>query len=315
MCLIRFGCFSNRFSYSVISDHARVLLVEISSNLLPKPLFTSFVAVTLIEALIWLTFFDMIASCSLLDLGFDGAHAHTWVRNGLQERLDRLLVSTDWGEVLPKSIVSHLPRIHSDHAPLLLKASSIVHRVPSAFRFQNIWLRHPSFFDTIKQAWDGPTGASGMNNLSFKLIRVKQKLQWWNKNIFGNVFAKLQDAEHKVATCEQLYDSNPTPDALIHLKQAIAELTLATKIEEDYWHQKSACKWVVEGERNTKYFHNLVKQKRLQSRIHSISYNSYLLHSEDDIKKFAADFFKNHLSSDRECPAFSRNFTLPSIPC
>ncbi|KAK6130388.1 hypothetical protein DH2020_035893 [Rehmannia glutinosa] len=135
----------------------------------------------------------------------------------------------------------------------------------------------------LDRAWTGPTGAHGILNLHFKLIRTKQKLQWWNRNIFGNIFDKLHVAENHVSEAEQRYDSDPSPANLTALNRTIAELVLATKIEEDYWHQKSSCKWIVEGERNTKYFHNLVKYKRIKSRIHSVLDNGVNLTEDSAI--------------------------------
>ncbi|KAK6134014.1 hypothetical protein DH2020_032256 [Rehmannia glutinosa] len=235
-------------------------------------------------------FSEMVTDSGLIDLGYEGDNNHTWVRNTLQERLDRIFVNTSWGDVFNKSMVSHLPRIHSDHAPLYLQASSQqIIKVPSAFRYHKMWARHPTFLTQIQQIWDPPTGMQGMPNLAHKLVRVKQRLKWWNKNTSGNIFENLKEAEQKVATAK-LYDSNPSTPHLISLKQAIAELTLATTIEEDFWHQKSVCKWVVEGERNTKYFHNMVNQKRIKSKIFSIMDNGNLLTLDADIQKSAALF-------------------------
>lgn len=41
-------------------------------------------------------------------------------------------------------------------------------------------------------------------------------------------------------------------------------------MEEAFWKQKAACRWLIEGERNTKFFHSLVKKKRNRSFIHRI---------------------------------------------
>lgn len=56
-------------------------------------------------------------------------------------------------------------------------------------------------------------------------------------------------------------------------------------------------RWVVEGERNTKYFQGWVKQKRVKSRIHVINDGDRVLSDEEDIRASTAGFFQTILSS------------------
>ncbi|KAK6119247.1 hypothetical protein DH2020_047010 [Rehmannia glutinosa] len=56
-------------------------------------------------------FGQMVSNCGLIDVGFEGESMHTWVRNGLKKRLDRIFVNPNWGDLFPKSIVHHLPRV------------------------------------------------------------------------------------------------------------------------------------------------------------------------------------------------------------
>lgn len=77
-----------------------------------------------------------------------------------------------------------------------------------------------------------------------------------------------------------------------------AKLTLIQKMEEDYWKQKAAVKWVVERERNTRFFHSLVKQKRCRGRIHFIDDNGQRLTKDEDLQASGARFFQHYLSND-----------------
>ncbi|MBA0603281.1 hypothetical protein Gorai_003432, partial [Gossypium raimondii] len=44
----------------------------------------------------------------------------TWLRGGIHERLDRAIGNNVWLTAFPQSLVTYLPRIKSDHRPLLL---------------------------------------------------------------------------------------------------------------------------------------------------------------------------------------------------
>lgn len=70
-------------------------------------------------------FRQFLFDTGLVDLGFRGP-AYTWTNcqhtsTAIFQRLDRILVSSSWSQTFPHAYVNHLPRIHSDHAPLLLR--------------------------------------------------------------------------------------------------------------------------------------------------------------------------------------------------
>lgn len=67
---------------------------------------------------------NCINYCNLLDLGFKGSR-YTWsnhrFREGLiLERLDRYCPNKEWLFHYENVGVTHLPRTHSDHSPILL---------------------------------------------------------------------------------------------------------------------------------------------------------------------------------------------------
>lgn len=69
---------------------------------------------------------DIINHCQLIDLGFKGSK-YTWLNKSYKqkhalifERLDRFLANDDWIHLYLDAQVTHLPRTHSDHCPLLL---------------------------------------------------------------------------------------------------------------------------------------------------------------------------------------------------
>lgn len=65
-------------------------------------------------------FADAIADCQPVDPGFDGP-LFTWKRNGLRQRLDKVLLGEHWSESFAVTRITHLPRISSDHGALLVR--------------------------------------------------------------------------------------------------------------------------------------------------------------------------------------------------
>ncbi|KAH6776517.1 hypothetical protein C2S52_014078 [Perilla frutescens var. hirtella] len=162
-----------------------------------------------------------ISNCQLIDPGFDGAW-FTWERPSteLRERLDRVLLGEFWTSVFAVTRVTHLARHTSDHAPLLVRFQFLTEIPKSALRFQNIWVRHHTFHDTVREEWSVPTGFGGMMNLQCKLKR----------------------ADEAVTVAQAAYDSSPTSEARAELNRCVAQYVLRSKMEEDFWRQKAA-KW------------------------------------------------------------------------
>ena len=93
-------------------------------------------------------FNEMIFNCGLVEVNFDGS-AFTWTNGVLWQRLDRALTNAAWSDLFSTTIVSHLMRGRSDHAPLLIKSGYFSHRT-SSFRYLNVWKRHLGFLAVVQ---------------------------------------------------------------------------------------------------------------------------------------------------------------------
>ncbi|KAK4419403.1 hypothetical protein Salat_2353200 [Sesamum alatum] len=96
--------------------------------------------------------------------------------------------------------------------------------------------------------------------LAEKLRRLKQRLKHWNKTIFGDLFQNLTQAEETVKQAERRYDADPSDENLYAMNEGTGLLQHSLSVEEDFWRQKAACRWTLDGDRNTRYFHSLVKK-------------------------------------------------------
>ena len=59
-------------------------------------------------------------------------------------------------------------------------------------------------------------------------------------------------------------------DMKVKEKELLCQLVARERQEGIFWKQKSRVKWLQEGERNTKFFHNTVLQNRNNSRINKL---------------------------------------------
>ncbi|KAG8478613.1 hypothetical protein CXB51_028415 [Gossypium anomalum] len=98
-------------------------------------------------------FGDFVEQAELHDLSYKGP-LFTWHRGSLFERLDRAVGNKAWAQYFPKCFVSHLPKIKSEHRPILLTLnpdSTLPKGRP--FRFLAGWVEHPNFSNFVKDKW------------------------------------------------------------------------------------------------------------------------------------------------------------------
>ena len=88
-------------------------------------------------------FKNYMDKCGLMDLSFQGPR-FTWTNkspawNGLiQEQLDRGLGNAEWKLLFPMVEIHHLPRVKSDHCPIMLLTDLCERKSPKPFRFEQM---------------------------------------------------------------------------------------------------------------------------------------------------------------------------------
>ena len=80
----------------------------------------------------------------------------------------------------PKTFVSCLARINSDHYSLLLSlVPNLGQMGVKSFHFQPVWLSHDGFSNIVKEAWEG-----NRQNVCHAINMFANKAKIWNKEVF-----------------------------------------------------------------------------------------------------------------------------------
>jgi exonuclease III len=262
-------------------------------------------------------FNSLIDKLNLIDLEpTNGIFTWTNRRTGSHQiacKLDRFLISDSLmmeGLAMEASILN----THgSDHWPIQLWIEVPATPGRKPFRFEQFWLNHPDFEAKIQDWWEQAEVTKGSKMFRFqqKLKNLKQLIKTWNKDTFGNIFdsqrqlaEQMENIQHQIRT-RGLTDDLKTQEATI-----TQQLGTRKAQEEILWRQKSRVQWLKEGERNTKFFHRSVMQRRHSNRItHLTSDTGELLYDHEDMATTLTDYYKNLLTE----PSLNRSEAIAKI--
>ncbi|KAG6634121.1 hypothetical protein CIPAW_12G097200 [Carya illinoinensis] len=236
-------------------------------------------------------FSALIFELDLLDLPLGGGD-YTWSNGRAWSHVDRFIVSPSWETHFPTLCQKRLPRLCSDHFPLMLDCGGL-HEGRKYFKFENMWLKTEGFLDKIRSWWssyqilDTPSFV-----LAGKLKALKNDLKTWNIETFGNLndqrctlFQELQCFEDKETTWALTADEKERKTVVI------AELEKITLLEEISCRQKSRALWLKEGDKCTKFFHRVANSHRRTNAIEVLHSNRRIISNRTAIKEHIVLFY------------------------
>lgn len=156
----------------------------------------------------------MVLATGLKDLGFKG-NCSTWVNNRQGQayvvaKLDRVFSNSAWLDTFDDPMVTHLPRLSSNHSHLLLTHRCRTSPKNIPFKFEEMWLPHTSFTAIVENSWATSVCRNPQYILSQKLKFLKQKLKVWNFEVFRYLKKNIAAAEKSVLEAQFAYDDHPS---------------------------------------------------------------------------------------------------------
>jgi hypothetical protein len=133
--------------------------------------------------------------------------------------------------------------------------------------------------------------------LKEKLKTLKGDLKRWNKEVFGDIEFKIgleiesiKDFDLKAeAGTLSLEDEEAQ-------KHSLASMWKLMRYKERQIFQRSRSRWLREGDANTNFFHNCVRQRRRRNSIVALKVGDRWVESVPEVRAAIMDYFKIHFS-------------------
>lgn len=102
---------------------------------------------------------------------------------------------------------------------------------------------------------------------------------------------------------KKLFDDSDgfLPSDMVEMrKDLLANMEFILRCEDIHWNQKAKCKWIKEGNKNTKFFHRVANGKRRKSIISKLYIEGELVEDMEKIKEETICYYLKLYSKERE---------------
>jgi hypothetical protein len=228
---------------------------------------------------------------------------YTWSNNQacpILAKLDRIFVSNDWVVASPLVRINALPKEISDHTPLPIDSGSNISFGKKTFRFERWWLERADFKEVVIKAWNTHCNSLDPIEVWQSKIRVLRRMMrgWAN-----NVVAELNKYKHVVAAEYNLLDEEED-NRMLDITEKNRKNHLARELER-IWSlegirakQRSRDRNILEGDKNTTYFHVVASQRCRNKRIDTLRGSDGMVHVTPSILRIAKDYYKDLFSGE-----------------
>ncbi|XP_019192477.1 PREDICTED: uncharacterized protein LOC109186787 [Ipomoea nil] len=200
-------------------------------------------------------FGETIEECRLAQMPMMG-YPFTWEKgkgtpNWIEERLDKVLTSQSWRDIVPDASVQNILTRKSDHSALFLGILNLRERMGGlrrGFRFEMAWLHDEGCRDVVEKAWDEGAGRGLQECISICGNRLSR---WGGERFhkFGERIRNLRKEQLRLRGCND-------PSSLAEF-QLLEECLCRIEAQEDtYWRQRAKQHWLKNADANTKYYHS-----------------------------------------------------------
>ncbi|XP_062099812.1 uncharacterized protein LOC133805659 [Humulus lupulus] len=229
---------------------------------------------------------DWLALGQVEEFHCSSAH-YTWsnkqdLGDRIFSKLDRVFTNDAWLELFPKTEACFKWDFVSDHSFCIIKNQEV-------------------------------------NKLVKKLLRVKHVLKRFNREEVGNVVLDYKLAKEELSLVQEALATNPSDHSMQSaVSQAQQCFFIKQKRYSCFLKQQSKVKWVVFSDENSKYFHVVMRKRRLENRITSFvsgdktedDYGQVVNHFLSHFEQFMGRRSSATMELDLECMNQGNNLSV-----
>ncbi|XP_024014707.1 uncharacterized protein LOC112088547 [Eutrema salsugineum] len=205
------------------------------------------------------------------------------------------MANTQWHLLFPDSETHYLELDESDHRPLISFLGDRPQQRRGQFMFDDRMTSDEDFQQMVSREWN--SGSSQNTTLLDRIVKIRRQISRWKQRHKPNAKEKIAILLYKLDKAASSANVSQSERDILE-----AQLNKAYVDEEIYWKRKSRNKWLLVGDRNTRFYHQVTKTRRVKNRILSIQDSQGIIQRGDDNIAATAERYFTELFSTQGIP-------------
>ncbi|XP_057775188.1 uncharacterized protein LOC130994172 [Salvia miltiorrhiza] len=158
-----------------------------------------------------------------------------------------------------------------------------------------MWTLHPDFLDLVKDSWSKTVNNScPIYTIMIKLKRLRMEIRSWNKSTFGNVDRLLMEKQQELTEIQENIAVEGYTEELFDKEiEAQASINATLSRKNSLLQQKSRAAWLQDGDRNTNFFHSMLRYKKKPHFLSHLTIDGVTCVDQNRIGNHIVEFFSN----------------------
>jgi hypothetical protein len=191
--------------------------------------------------------------------------------NPIMSVLDRVLMSPTWEHFYKRSSCDTLTRVGSDHCPLLVLTDDHRFKQQQCFRFEMAWLTQEGFRERVVASWPERRGKNIQDYWRELKAETRKFCKGWGANINSQIKREKKLLLDELKRMDRLEEENGFNIMQWQERYGVEkQLEEIYQFEEIQWQRRGGVNWILKGDSNNGYFHNIANGRKKKCTIFSL---------------------------------------------
>lgn len=178
-------------------------------------------------------------------------------------------------------------------------------RLQMPFKFLNFQIEHTNFKEVVRRNQGTNFTKYPFLDFNRKIKQVKKDPTLCSRQGYGAILQKLLIREERAKSKEKLSKDHLSQENRVVMQRAKDKYTRDLQFEESFLQQNASYDWFERGERNARFCHSFVNERRNMLKvIRIVNDKGYWLEEEDQIANKSISFYLKQFTKERDAIDF-----------